>query len=97
MQHIKRNKTGATIKILSEPQINRELFRHFNRHQEVARCWRKEGGTWKLKDIAFVEEWKDPEYEFLVKCLKNTIHTGGYVFGCFGETGGDDAEECRWW
>lgn len=85
LQHIKKKKTGATIKILSEPQINRELFRHFNRHQEVTRCWRKEGGVWKLKDIPFVEEWKDAEYEFLVKCLKNTIHTGGYVFGCFEE------------
>lgn len=85
LQHTKRNKEGAIIKILSEPEVGRELFQHFNRHQEVSRCWRKEGGVWKLKDIAFVEEWKDAEYEFLVKCLRNTIHTGGYVFGCFEE------------
>lgn len=73
----------ATIEILSESQISRELFRHFNRHQEVTRCWRKEEGSWKLKDISFVEEWKEEDYEFLVKCLKNTVNTGGYVFGCF--------------
>ena len=75
----------AIIEILSESQISRELFCHFNRHQEVTRCWRKEAGSWKLKDISFVEEWKEAEYEFLVKCLKNTIHTGGFVFGCFEE------------
>lgn len=73
----------VTFEILSESQISRDLFRHFNRHQEVKRCWRKEGDIWKLKDISFVEEWKDAEYEFLVKCLKNTIKTGGFVFGCF--------------
>lgn len=76
---------AATIEILSESQISRQLFRHFNRHQEVKRCWRKEAGSWKLRDISFVEEWKEAEYEFLVKCLKNTIHTGGFVFGCFEE------------
>lgn len=75
----------ATYEILAESQISRELFRDFKRYQEVKRCWRKEEDGWKLKEIPFIEEWGEPEYEFLVKCLKNTVKTGGFVFGCFVE------------
>lgn len=74
-----------TYQILSEAQITLSLFQHFNRHQEVTRCWRKEENSWVLKEIAFVEEWNQEQYEFLVKCLKNTVNTGGYVFGAFEE------------
>ncbi len=70
---------------LEETQITRQLFQSFRRHQNVTRCWRKEEGKWLLKDVPFVEEWSEAEYSFLVKCLKNTIHTGGYVFGAFQE------------
>lgn len=73
----------TAYQILSESQITRALFAHFNRRQEVKRCWRKEQGRWMLKDIAFVDDWSDAQYEFLVKCLKNTVHTGGFVFGAF--------------
>lgn len=71
--------------ILSESRIERSLFQHFVRRQEVTRCWRKEAGGWRLKDIAFVDDWKEAEYEFLVKCLKHTVSTGGFVFGGFAE------------
>ena len=70
---------------LTEKEIELQLFRGFRRHQEVTRCWRKENGKWLLKDISFVEEWGEAEYAFLVKCLKNTDHTGGFVFGAFDE------------
>ena len=73
----------AAYQILSESQITRALFSHFNRRQEVKRCWRKEQGRWILKDIAFVDDWSEAQYEFLVKCLKNTVNTGGFVFGAF--------------
>lgn len=73
----------AAYQILSESQITRALFSHFNRRQEVKRCWRKEHGSWMLKDIAFVDDWSEAQYEFLVKCLKNTVHTGGFVIGAF--------------
>lgn len=73
----------VSYQILSSSQIELPLFAHFNRHQEVTRCWRKENGKWMLKDAAFVEEWSSAQYEFLVKCLKNTIDTGGFVFGVF--------------
>ena len=71
------------MQILSGTQITRSLFRSFDRHQVVSKCWRKEQGTWSLKDQFYVEEWSDTQYEFLVKCLKNTVNTGGYVFGVF--------------
>ncbi|WP_417203439.1 GNAT family N-acetyltransferase [Acetoanaerobium sticklandii] len=63
--------------------IDIQLFSGFDRYQDVKKCWRKEDGTWVLKDIAFVEQWSIDEYEFLVKCLQNTIKQGGAVFGAF--------------
>ena len=73
----------AVYQILTEGQIDRKLFSHFSRRQVVKRCWRKEDGEWKLKDIPFVDDWNEEDYGFLVKCLRNTIDTGGFVFGVF--------------
>lgn len=70
-------------KNLKENEINFKLFSKFNRYQEVKKCWRKENGEWILKDIPFIEQWGLEEYKYLVKCLKNTIKTGGAVFGAF--------------
>lgn len=69
--------------ILSKDRITRSLFQKFNRYQKVTRCWRKEQDIWILKNIDYVEDWSEAQYEFLVKCLKNTVETGGFVFGCF--------------
>lgn len=63
--------------------INLDLFSNFNRYQEVKKCWRKEDGQWVIKDIAFIEQWGSNEFSYLVKCLTNTINTGGCVFGAF--------------
>ena len=70
---------------LKEEELNRELFKNFDRFQEVKKCWRKEKGDWVIKENPFIEQWKDEDYEVLVKCLKNTVTTGGVVFGCFLE------------
>ena len=70
-------------KELKEAGIDLTLFTTFNRYQDVKKCWRKENGEWVLKEIAFAEQWGSDEYEFLVKCLQNTIKTGGTVFGVF--------------
>ncbi len=70
-------------KELTEAEIGVGLFASFNRYQEVNKCWRKEKGEWILKEIAFTEQWSPDEYEYLVKCLKNTLKTGGTVFGAF--------------
>ena len=58
---------------IEENEITCDLFAHFNRHQVVTKCWRKIDGEWCIKDIAFVEEWTEEEYEYLVKCFKNTV------------------------
>ncbi|SKC81944.1 GNAT family N-acetyltransferase [Maledivibacter halophilus] len=70
-------------KELKKTEIDITLFASFNRYQDVKKCWRKENGEWILKAIAFTEQWGSDEYEILVKCLQNTIKTGGTVFGAF--------------
>lgn len=73
----------SSIQILTEPQITRDLFRHFNRRQEVSKCWQREQGLWVLNEVSFVEDWSEEQYQFLVKCLRNTVLTGGLVLGAF--------------
>ena len=68
---------------LSEAEMERSLFLGFKRRQVVTQCWWKEAGKWQLKDVPFIDDWGEAEYAFLVKCLKNTIRTGGYVYGAF--------------
>lgn len=62
-----------------------DLFSKFNRYQDVKKCWRKEDGKWILKEVPFTEQWGVDEYRFLVNCLKNTIETGGTVFGAYDD------------
>lgn len=64
-------------------ELNTNLFRKFNRHQVVKKCWRKIDGEWVLKDFAFVEHWSEEDYEILVEYLINTIKTGGSVYAAF--------------
>lgn len=70
-------------KKIKADDINEALFKDFNRYQKVTKCWRKVEDQWVLKDIAFTEQWTSKEYEFLVKCLQNTVNTGGVVYGAF--------------
>lgn len=64
-------------------ELNRELFAVFIRHQVVTKCRRKENDKWIIKDAPFIDDWSGEEYDFLVACLKNTISTGGFVYGVF--------------
>ena len=64
---------------LSQQQIGPALFTGFDRWQNVTRCWRKENGSWVLRDIAFIDDWNEEEYTYLYDCLKNTLNTGGDV------------------
>lgn len=64
---------------LSLEQITEDVFSKFNRYQEVTQCWRKENGTWVLKDISFVEDWTAEDKGYLVECLRRTADTGGAV------------------
>lgn len=64
-------------------EINQELFSTFQRRQNVTKCWRKIDGEWLVKDIAFVDDWTEQEYEELTQYLRNTILTNGLVIGAF--------------
>ncbi|MDE6725833.1 MAG: GNAT family N-acetyltransferase [Ruminiclostridium sp.] len=68
---------------LTPKEINLNLFKHFIRHQVVNDCYRKIEGKWVIKPDPFIDDWTQADYEFLVKCLKNTVETGGTVFGAF--------------
>lgn len=64
-------------------ELNINLFKNFERYQDVKKCWRKIDGEWILKDIAFVEKWGEVDYEELVNYLTNTINSGGSVYAAF--------------
>lgn len=70
---------------LTWEELNRELFAYFQRRQEVTKCRRKLGGEWMIKDVEFIDDWTEDDYAVLVRCLKNTIRTGGLVAGAFSE------------
>lgn len=70
-------------KILQEKEINRDLFKAFIRHQNVTKCWRKVAGEWMIKDAPFVDDWTEADYQTLIACLRNTVLTGGFVYGAF--------------
>jgi len=72
-----------SYKELKKTEIGLALFASFNRYQDVKKCWRKEDGEWILKEIAFTEQWNLDEYKYLIKCLQNTIETGGTVFSAY--------------
>lgn len=74
---------SMTIRKLTEPEICRDLFRHFERRQVVQQCLRRRAGAWRVEDAPFIDQWSEEDYAFLVQCLQNTIHTGGAVFGAF--------------
>lgn len=63
--------------------LNMKLFSNFKRHQKVTKCWRKIEGEWCIKEVAFIDEWKEKEYAELIGYLRNTIVTGGMVLGAF--------------
>lgn len=68
---------------LNGSEINRELFYYFNRRQVVKNCWRRVDGEWIIREDPFIDEWSEEDYQFLIKCLKNTIKSGGVVYGAF--------------
>lgn len=68
---------------LNADEIDRELFKSFIRHQNVTKCWRREKGTWIIKDTPFIDDWTEEDYQVLVTCLRNTVQTGGFVYAAF--------------
>lgn len=68
---------------LHSDEIDRKLFSGFIRRQIVSKVWRNENGVLVIREEPFIDDWDDADYGILVSCLKNTILTGGLVFGAF--------------
>ncbi len=74
-------------KRISMERLNAELFSGFSRRQEVTKCWRREGGRWVVKDIAFVDDWDSGDHERVLRQLEGVLQRGGAVWGAFdGDT-----------
>ncbi|MDL2228822.1 GNAT family N-acetyltransferase, partial [Treponema sp. OttesenSCG-928-L16] len=74
------------IRELQAKDLDPDLLKHFNRYQEVKKCWRKINGQWVLKDAAFVEYWNDAlKQEVITVDLTNCLKNGGIVWGVFDE------------
>lgn len=74
---------GIEYRDLPETEITRELFASFNRRQVVSDCWRKENGQWVIRHAPFIDDWSAEDYQFLIRCLQDTIRAGGLVHGAF--------------
>lgn len=70
---------------IKSEELNTDLFSSFIRHQVVTNVWRRENGEWVIKTEPFIDDWSKNDYEFLVTCLKNTIKTGGLLYGAFSD------------
>lgn len=60
-----------------------ELFADFRRFQKVEKCWRKAGGQWVLKDIAFTEDWDREDHLRVCGQLREALSSGGCVWAAF--------------
>ena len=70
-------------KELAVEDINRSMFDFFDRTQVVTKCWRKIDGEWLIKDVPFIDNWSEEEYQEGVQYLKSLIESKGYVIGAF--------------
>lgn len=77
------NNIMPKYRVLYAEEICRELFKNFVRHQIVTKGWRKENGKWIIKDVPFVDDWTEKDYQILISCLKNTIISSGFVYAAF--------------
>ncbi len=70
-------------KELSIGDVDLSLFEFFDRTQHVTKCWRKINGEWLIKDVPFIDNWSEEEYQEGVRYLKDLIQSNGYVIGAF--------------
>ena len=76
-------KAITVIKKLDAQSCTPDFLAKFNRYQEVKRCWRKENGEWRLKDIPHIAQWNDKEKMKKIAGLRSCISRGGVVLGAF--------------
>jgi|GEM_PF-69198 len=70
---------------LKGEDLSLDLFKSFNRDQEVKKCWRRCEGQWVLKDIAFKESWNKEDYLKLLDDLRHTLENHGVLVGVFDQ------------
>ena len=70
---------------IESEELNMDLFSDFIRHQVVTKVWRKENGEWIIKDDPFIDDWSPEDYAFGISCIRNTIKTGGLLYGAFSD------------
>lgn len=70
-------------KELAVNDVDFSMFAFFYRTQNVTKCWRKINGEWLIKDVSFIDNWSEEEYQEGVQYLKNLIKSNGYVIGAF--------------
>lgn len=80
---MERFKGEVCYRTLNADEINMSLFNAFVRRQIVTKCWRREKDKWIVKDAPFIDDWSESDYEELIRCLRNTVTTGGFVYGAF--------------
>lgn len=68
---------------LTPSQLDRALFSHFIRRQELGPCWRRVRGRWRICADPFVDDWTQQDLDRLLLCLRRTLETGGFVYGAF--------------
>ena len=77
------NTDGVLYRQLDADEIDRALFAHFIRHQNVTLCHRRVNGAWVIREDPFIDDWTEEDYRKLVACLQNTLATGGFVYAAF--------------
>ena len=70
-------------KELTVNDVDLSMFAFFDRTQNVTKCWRKINDEWLIKDVPFIDNWSEEEYQEGVQYLKNLIKSNGYVIGAF--------------
>ena len=74
------------IKQLTLDDLSPDLLQHFNRYQEVKRCWRFEDGEWVLKDISYTPQWdENTKKNIATEGFAQCINSGGFVWGVFND------------
>ena len=43
---------------IKEEEIGFSLFEHFDRSQQVTKCWRRTDGIWTVRNIEFTDDWR---------------------------------------
>ena len=70
-------------RILNKKELTKDVFSAFIRRQDVTKCWRKISGEWEIKDIPFIDDWNESEYEELICGLLTTLEIDMQTYRIF--------------